>query len=335
MILLDAIYINNSGGKVLLDYLIENLERKEIDVYYLLDDRIVNNHPVIRATNQVTYLKAGLMARHKFYKANLKRFSKILSFGNLPPSVRPTIEVFTYFHQPLFIEIPKSISLVNKFKINLKMQILNLIKKNTDKWLVQSENVKVMLCKKYNLKKESVILMPFYPPLPSVNQIVREKNKFVYISNVGVHKNHQRLIEGFCKFYDKYKIGELGLTISTEATLEIELIKSLQKKNYPITNYGFIERNKLSEIYASSEYLIFPSLAESFGLGIVEAIESGCKVIGANLDYTFAICEPSIVFDPLSVEGIELAFEKAVSENVKPTIKKVNNEIENLIGLIK
>jgi hypothetical protein len=40
MILIDALYINNSGGKVLLDYLIEELEKTDKEVFYLLDERI-------------------------------------------------------------------------------------------------------------------------------------------------------------------------------------------------------------------------------------------------------------------------------------------------------
>ena len=335
MILIDAIYINNSGGKVLFDYLIKKLELSEIRVHYLLDDRIIDNHPAIKPENQITYLKAGLRLRHMFYKANRNTFSKVLCFGNLPPTVKLSVEVVTYFHQPLFIKIPREVGVKNKFTIKIKMVILNFIKNNTNKWIVQSENVKSELGKKYNLKKEAIILIPFYPPLPVVDEIIRKKHTFIYISNVGIHKNHQRLIEGFCKFYDKFKVGELGLTVSNEANFEIELIKSSQVKRYPIVNFGFVKRDKLAEIYASSEYLIFPSLAESFGLGLAESIDSGCKVIGANLPYTYAICEPSITFNPLSVDDIATAFEKSLQEEIQPTIKKVENDIENLIRLLK
>ena len=38
MILIDALHINNSGGKILLDYLIKSIEKSNIEVFYLLDD---------------------------------------------------------------------------------------------------------------------------------------------------------------------------------------------------------------------------------------------------------------------------------------------------------
>ena len=47
MILIDAIYINNSGGKVLLDYLVEKTEVEKIDCFYLFDDRCKNDYKFI------------------------------------------------------------------------------------------------------------------------------------------------------------------------------------------------------------------------------------------------------------------------------------------------
>ena len=35
MILIDAVYINNSGGKALLDYFIEKIEETNFKIYYL------------------------------------------------------------------------------------------------------------------------------------------------------------------------------------------------------------------------------------------------------------------------------------------------------------
>ena len=40
MILIDAIYIYDGGGKVLFDLLVDELQKKPVDVYYLVDKRI-------------------------------------------------------------------------------------------------------------------------------------------------------------------------------------------------------------------------------------------------------------------------------------------------------
>ena len=75
-------------------------------------------------------------------------------------------------------------------------------------------------------------------------------------------------------------------------------------------------------------------MAESFGLGIVEAIENGCKVIGANLPYMYAACEPSLVFNPLDESSIADALEKSLEPKVKYSISNVNNRIDDLISIL-
>ena len=56
MLLIDAIYINTGGGKILLDYLIEELEKTDKQIFYLLDKRIEKEKYVVKSTNVILYL---------------------------------------------------------------------------------------------------------------------------------------------------------------------------------------------------------------------------------------------------------------------------------------
>lgn len=335
MILLDSLYINNGGGKVLLDYLVYKIEQNNINCYYLFDERCRNDFSLI-PDNRKMYLKASLYKRHQFYRKNKLKFSKVLCFGNLPPTINLDIPTLTYFHQPLFLEVPESVSDLNKSIIKLKTIVLNQIKENTDIWLIQSESIKKRLSLKYNIDLDHIKIMPFYPPFTSDGKIHnRRKDGFAYISNSGMHKNHFNLIEGFCKYYDIYKHGILHLTVGEMFPEVIKLVKDKSKLGYPIINHGFIDRDKLVKIYQSNKFLIFPSLAESFGLGLVEALENGCNVIGADLPYTYEVCNPSIVFNPLDVSDIKRALIESQSDNVKETEQVIFNQIDDLILLLK
>lgn len=335
MILLDSLYINNSGGKILLDYLVDEIEKNKLDCLYLFDERCKNDYSFI-PNNRKVYLKASLIKRHQFYKKNKSKFSKVLCFGNLPPTLKLSVPVYTYFHQLLFLDVPKSISLLNKIIIKLKTLVLNLIRSNSNIWLVQTEITREKLALKYNIDLENVRLMPFYPPLKTDNKDYEQKTDgFVYISNGGMHKNHSNLIDAFCLYFDERKKGELHITINENFPELLELVKSKIDLAYPVINHGFIGRNDLIEIYQTNEYLIFPSLAESFGLGLVEAIENGCKVIGADLPYTYAVCNPSIVFDPLDVNDIKRSMVESQLDNVKETEQVIFNQIDDLILLLK
>ncbi|MHB1196539.1 MAG: glycosyltransferase [Lutibacter sp.] len=335
MILIDALYINNGGGKILLDYLIVELESRQLKVHYLLDERIKKSHPEI-INNEITYLEASLLNRHKFYKKNSINFSKVLCFGNLPPSLKLKAEVYTYFHQKLFLEIPKEITTKQKIIFQIKALIFKILQKNTDFWIVQTQVMRDnFLAKNSKLNKGKVLIIPFYPSLKKGTIENRKKDVFIYVSSGSQHKNHVNLLEAFSKFYDDKKTGELHLTIGNEFKELSNLVSKMIAEGYPIVNHGFVPRDLLGTIYGKAAFSIYPSLSESFGLGIIEAIENQCDIIGADLPYTYAVCKPSLVFDPTKIESIALVFQLAVEINTKPTEQLVFNEIDKLINILE
>lgn len=335
MILIDALYINNGGGKILLDYLIEEIEKRQIKVQYLLDDRIKNNIPQISKLNEITFIEGNFFKRHRFYIQNKNKFSKVFCFGNLPPTIRLNAQVYTYFQLLIYLSIRKEFSFIDQVKFRLKRLILKNIAKNTNYWIVQSNLVKEKLFQKFQFESVNIIILPFYPKFGVIEVPVRAKHTYFYASNASPHKNHSRLIEVFCQWYDKYKLGKLTLTVNDDYQSILELIELKQKLGYPIKNIGFVGREELHKEYLSSEFLIFPSLTESFGLGLIEAVECGCKVIGADLPYTYEVCEPSIVFNPEDDESFIQAFENSLSEDVKISIPKIKNNINELINILK
>ena len=335
MILIDALHINNSGGKILLDYLIKNIEESKMNVYYLLDDRITADYLEFDKTN-ILFLKANFKNRCLFYIKNKHRFRKVFCFANVPPPIKLNAKTYTYFHQKLFLEIPKELTLKSKAAFWIKSQIVKYLSTNTDFWIVQTELMKDSLVKGFNIKaSDKTKIYPFYPSLVSNSEevIFRQKNIFLYVSTYNPHKNFENLLAGFRIFYAKHKVGELHLTLGKNSGDILIEIEKLITNGYPIINHGFLDRDKLVTLYKSSEFLVYPSLSESFGLGIIEGIENGCNVIGANLPYTTAVCIPSLMFNPYSVDSIAVAFELAVSTEIKKTEQLVFNEVTSLLNL--
>lgn len=335
MILLDSVFINNGGGLVLLKYLVEYLEKELKNVFYLFDRRVECYFKHIPDSRK-KYIANSLIERHFFYKVNKTKFDQVLCFGNLPPTIRLKSKVLVYFHQLLFLNLPKDFSLKNKCIYKFKQFILNFTKENADIWLVQSENVKLKISKKYLLEKnEKIIKLPFYPKLDFSNYIIdRAKFSFLYVSNSSPHKNHYRLIESFCLAYDQVHKGSLAVTVPDT---DINLCKYIQQKidlGYPVKNVGFIDREKLTELYLSHEYFIFPSLAESFGLGLAEAIDGGCKIIASDLSYTYEVCEPSLVFDPISIASIQAAIVTAIKNELPCAKKLIENDLSKIMQLL-
>lgn len=335
MILIDSLYINNSGGKILLDYLIYSLEKSDKNIFYLLDERVKSTVYQIKSTNKVQYAKANYNWRKKFYKKNSNLFSTVFCFGNLPPNLKIDLIVYTYFHQPMYLNVPREFSRKDKVIFFIKTLILRTLKQNTNYWMVQNETIKNDLSDKFDINMKNILVIPFYPPFKQISNFpIREKFRFIYVSGAAPHKNHIRLIQAFCSFYDKNKIGTLVLTVGPEFFSLINLIDLKKAAGYPIENIGFIKREELQNQYLLSEYCIFPSLAESFGLGLIESIENGCKVIGSDLPYMHEVCEPSISFNPLEVSSIEAAIQKTMLGNIPKSKPLIADRIDELLKLL-
>lgn len=65
--------------------------------------------------------------------------------------------------------------------------------------------------------------------------------------------------------------------------------------------YPYLDRQELAEAYSLADGLLMPSLSETVGLPMLEAIATGTPVIASDLAYAREICGPyALYFDPFS-----------------------------------
>ena len=334
MILLDSLYINNSGGKVLLDYLVQELEKTDLDVFYLFDTRCKNDYKFIPPERKI-YLKASIFNRYQFYKQKKKRFSKVFCFGNIPPPIKLACPIYTYFHNVSLLEQPKTYFLKEKLLKKLKLKFIKYYSDQNNVFIVQSRSVKTLVRKHF--KNNKIHILPFFKQLKSsFTQDIKENKKedaFVYISNGNTHKNHFSLFKAWEILANNNFYPVLHITITSKFTNHIQEVQRLQLKGLKIINHGFCNPVNL---YARSQFLIYPSIAESFGLGLVEGIKFECEVIASDLDFVLEVCEPYLVFNPYNVNSIVASVEKALLDETevyktKPIIK---NKIKELIEVL-
>lgn len=326
MILFDAVYINNGGGKVLLDILISEIEKEDTVVYYLLDKRIENEYQA--KLKNVTFIEASLLKRHQFYKKNELKFSKVFCLGNLPPSLKLNIPVYTYFHQSNYINIPLDLNLKEKIIFKIKSLVFNFFLNNTDEIIVQTNLMKKRFYNKFKFPKIEVF--PFFEEL-NIEQNHFKRNIFLYISLGSTHKNHNKLLEAFVSNPFLIENSELHLTIDNENIQLKKHIEDLIIKGFPIVNHGFLNKQQKEVIYYEAKYVVFPSISESFGLGIIEAIQSNCYLIASNLDYVNDVSEPSLTFNPFDSEDISFKMEFALKNELLPSQLKIDSQLHKLI----
>jgi glycosyltransferase involved in cell wall biosynthesis len=334
MLLVDSLYINVGGGKVLLDYLVKEIEARQIDVFYLFDLRCKNDFKQVPSDRKV-YLKASFFNRYKFYKRNKENFSKILCFGNIPPPIKLKEKyVLTFFQNTLMVNPPHDYSLNKKIKVGLQKKYLEIFKRNTNSWLIQTDFVKDELTSHLDVNSKDCFVYPFFEISDSISSSTKIKNTYTYVGSGAEHKNIKRLLDAWTIIFDKGFSPTLHLTIPVSNVELIDLIHNLKELGLQIENHGYISKEEVHKLYSISEYLVFPSLTESFGLPLLEAVTAGCKVIASDLDYTHNVIKPSLVFNPMNIDSIADAIIFSLKNELMPSETKVKNEIDQILKIL-
>jgi glycosyltransferase involved in cell wall biosynthesis len=343
MILVDATYINSSGGKYLLEYFIDSLcQNDKIENYIFLFDKRFNSDRIKSVLDNNIYITEPSEFRRYFkLKEIFSTYSveSIFCFGNVPPPFIFAIScpVYIYFHNVLLIEPwSNKHSLLNRLFLYLKSLYIKINLNKNFTWIVQSNLVKAKLHSYFEISVAKILVLPFFEPT-SLYFIEGVKwHQYFYPAEGVAQKNHNLLLkvwEELSKFNIRPK---LILTIDKLKYPKLySEISRLNLINIDIENVGFLSRNDIIELYNKSKFLIFPSLNESFGLPLVEAADLGCHLITPDLDYVNNIIETNVKFDVKKNNLFELIYDIETNKlTTSPPIIKIENKVKSLIKLL-
>ena len=341
MLLVDSLYVHSSGGKTLLEYILIHLDKSGKKYFVLFDERIDSN--VYKSLIQIEYkiIKAKESSRKLFYINNINKFSSIFCFSNVPPPVSiSNIPVYIYFHNSLLISNfyeSNGYNIYEKTLFFIKRLYIFYLNNKEYNWIVQTDFIKKCLIKKLCIKLENIHTIPFFIVSNKDVTNIKQYNthRFLYVADGVKQKNHKKLFEAFeLLFNEGYNPGLVVTIPATYKTLNSR-VKYLQTKGVSILNLGIINKNELIKLYSQTEFLIFPSLTESFGLPLIESTMHGCKVISADLPYTYQVIKPTKTFNPFNVKSISVAIKDIICSNeLKPTEIIIKNRITSLINTI-
>lgn len=331
-ILIDALHINMGGGLMILNHLVNNLVAQMVDFVLLKDIRC----PKLQSEDEIPHmetLSSDTKTRNDYYKAHRHDFRTVLCFGNIPPGIRLPVKVYTYLHNVNLLTIPHDYPLKHRVISFLKKHYIRHYSKNTDAWIVQTSYTAQLVRNHLASDKQPIFEFPFYYIPDSINRIPKHnRSDYVFIGEHTGAKGHEYLVEAW------EKLSKLGIKRTLHLTVTepqfVEVINVAISRGANICNHGKISFNDVVELYNKSKATVYPSLNESLGLGIVEALEAGCDVIGCDLPYVKSICEPSGIFKPRSSDSIVdaiLDYENGGLEESKLTIRDMINDFINFL----
>lgn len=329
-ILIDALHINMGGAFMILNHFVDCLVARNVNFVLLKDNRCPKLHSEDKIPHKVV-MEAKERSRCRYYKNHRNDFSKILSLCNIPPAIKMPVPVFTYIHNVSLLKIPRTTTFKQLIKNHLKRAYIRHYAKNTDAWIVQTDNTATLVNKYINRRQLPVDIYPFYHIPNDINRTqVNERRDYVFIGEYTGAKGHEYLIEAWQILAKKGIFPILHLTCNSQKV--IPLIEQAKRSGAIIENHGYVSVEKVVELYNKSKATVYPSLNESLGLGIIEAASAGCDVIGCDLPYIHSVCKPSEVFSPCDAQSIAEAieiYEKSDSPKTILLIKDLANELIN------
>lgn len=332
-ILLDAIYIHNSGGKEVLSLIIENIQKDK--VVFLLDSRLEISENELKKLNYFI-IKASEKNRKSFYKQRMSEFNTIVCLGNVPPPIKIMQRTIIYFHNALFLDTKYSgLTIIEKIILKIKKGYIQYLNQNNYEWIVQTELMKKKIIRSMGVNMSRINVFPIfrYNKTP-ISRRYLDLN-FLYVSSHHKHKNLVRLIKAFVNAC-KIKNRSLSLNLTIEDQHYDQLKKYIPHDSlFNLINNGYVSKKTLSKLYTENTYFIYPSLKESFGIPLLEAESYGATLLCADLPYVHEIVSPSGLFNPLSVKSIVNCLIDTIDGKVtKSSQKKINNKIDNFTNYI-
>jgi glycosyltransferase involved in cell wall biosynthesis len=152
----------------------------------------------------------------------------------------------------------------------------------------------------------------------TLNQLGVSKPFFLAVGTLQPRKNFERIIDAFQSLPDALKneyeliiVGKVGSNCDAALTK----IQEAQKTG-SVKWLNHIDEHSLKVLYQSSKALVFPSLAEGFGLPILEGFASRIPVITSNLSSMPEIAgNAAIQVDPYQTDEIAEAMNRLVNHS--------------------
>lgn len=128
----------------------------------------------------------------------------------------------------------------------------------------------------------------------------RQGLRLIYPAAYYPHKNH--------KIFGNISDDQARMAGVRSITVTLEAHEHLYPQYSWIRSVGRLDPEGMLELYANADALVFPSLQESFGFPLIEAMHVGLPVVAADRSFARVLCGgEAIYFDPLSPRSLEAA----------------------------
>lgn len=134
-----------------------------------------------------------------------------------------------------------------------------------------------------------------------IEKEVRNKDYFLYVGNMEKRKGVDLLLDAYEAYVKKGGKKHLVLAGKSRETDIDDRIKEMIRKYRQVTYYGYVSETDKQTLYEHCACFLFPSMAEGFGICVIEAMNYYKPVIVSDLSIFREIAGESVQY--FSLEG--------------------------------
>ncbi|MDW2056807.1 glycosyltransferase family 1 protein [Vibrio sp. 506] len=276
---------------------------------------VPKNADVSVLPENINYRRVGLNSGHLWEQFDLRLFllmrksPLLLTLSGLPPILYKnsifTIHDLSFKHEPSWFSFGYRVWYGFAYEI-VTRYCLRII--------TVSNFSKNELLNYYPSSKDKISVV--YNKVPSFNSVTDNnqdtKSKFILlVSSLDPRKNIKSFINAFVSSENTdYKLliaGGSGSAFKFEYPSHV----------YPNVEFlGYVDDDKLAELYSSATLFAYPSLYEGFGIPPLEAMSNGCPCVVSDVSSIPEVCgDAAYYFDPGSAESIKNAINEVIGSD--------------------
>ncbi len=217
-------------------------------------------------------------------------------------------------------------------EIGLRNSFMAELKHKADRVICISEHTRQTVLKHLETMPEKTYAVPICiqtrlsPPerktqMQHLNSFgISQRPYMFYPANFWPHKNHSMLLTAYGMFLSRHPKSPMDLVFTGALNGREETIKTaalqmgLEKRVHFL---GFISEEKLAAVWFGSDFLIFPSLYEGFGIPVLEAMSIGKPVLCSNRTSLPEVAgDAALYFDPRKPEELVECIEKITVDEI-------------------
>jgi glycosyltransferase involved in cell wall biosynthesis len=224
-----------------------------------------------------------------------------------------------------YVAFPEAYGWIRRMYLNT---LLRLSLRRADAVVVFSEATKNQIARRFAIGEEKIRVIPHACRFlddqtvasPDEERTVLEKTGGPYVLSVSAfygYKNLYRLIEAYARL-DRPLTHKLILAGAPTKRITIDDIRAKAREHgvsEDVICLGRVSDDELRTLYRHATLMAMPSLEETFGLPVLEAMSLGCPVVTSNCSSMPEIGgDAAVLVDPHDVESVASGLRRVLAD---------------------